>query len=339
MSPRRSEPSWRELRLGIAVASVGLIALLVVIGLGSGRGPLRPEMYTLYVNLDDAGGLRVGSPVEVGGAPAGSVVDVAILSPEAVGRLTILDSLGRPVPLPRDRDIRIELSVEERFRPHITLRSRAQLASLGMGGERYVKITPGDVREPALEVGTTIPTVASVDLDLVLARVGRAANEIQEIAYLGTELQQKVASGAGTAGRLVDTDSPLYDRVDRFEDQAQSLLHALDEGPGLVAGWRRDGRLKANVEALRADMAALSNDSLTAFDDWADPVELREAIAGLRSEVSALSRKLDSGQGTLGRLLRDQELYIQLRVLRQGLRDLMTAIQEDPMGSVNIELF
>jgi phospholipid/cholesterol/gamma-HCH transport system substrate-binding protein len=208
-----------------------------------------------------------------------------------------------------------------------------------MGGERYVKITPGDVREPALEAGTTIPTVASVDLDLVLARIGRAANEVQEIAYLGTELQQKIASGAGTAGRLVDTDSPLYDRVDRFEDRAQSFLHALDEGPGLVAGWRRDGRLKANVEALRADMAALSNDSLTAFDDWADPVELREAIAGLRSEVSALSRKLDSGQGTLGRLLRDQELYIQLRVLRQGLRDLMTAIQEDPMGSVNIELF
>jgi hypothetical protein len=169
--------------------------------------------------------------------------------------------------------------------------------------------------------------------------VGRAANEVQEIAYLGTELQGKIASGAGTAGRLVDTDSPLYDRVDRFEDRAQSLLHALDEGPGIVAGWRSDGRLKANVGALRADLAALSADSMTAFDEWADPVALRTAVAGLRSEVSALSRKLDSGQGTLGRILRDQELYVQIRVLRQGLADLMTAIQEDPMGSVNIELF
>jgi hypothetical protein len=86
-------------------------------------------------------------------------------------------------------------------------------------------------------------------------------------------------------------------------------------------------------------MAALSADSMTAFDEWADPVELRAAIGDLRSELSELSRKLDSGQGTLGRLLRDQELYVQIRVLRQGLRDLMTAIQEDPMGSVNIELF
>jgi hypothetical protein len=59
----------------------------------------------------------------------------------------------------------------------------------------------------------------------------------------------------------------------------------------------------------------------------------------LSSEVAELSRKLETGQGTLGRLLHDQELYTQIRVLRQGLSDMMTAIQEDPIGSVNIELF
>jgi len=107
---------------------------------------------------------------------------------------------------------------------------------------------------------------------------------------------------------------------------------------GLVPGWRGDGRLKANVEALGADMAALA-DSSRGLDAWSNPAELRAAIGDLRTEVSALSRKLDSGQGTLGRLLRDQELYVQIRVLRLGLRDLMAAIREDPMGSVNIELF
>ncbi|HYO45491.1 MAG TPA: MlaD family protein [Gemmatimonadota bacterium] len=336
MSPRRSEPSWAELRLGITVASVGVLALLLVVVLGSGRGPFRPDTYTLYVNLDDAGGLRVGSPVEVGGAPAGQVVDVTILPPpEARG---VADTVV-PAPLPaRLRDIRIELSIEERFQGHITTSSRAQLASLGMGGERYVKVVAGDVRQPALEPESTIPIVASVDLDLVLAQVGRAANEVQELAFIGTELQEKIASGAGTAGKLVDVESPLYDRVDRFENRAQSLLGALDGGAGIVPQWKADGRLDTNVEALRADLAALS-DSAPALAKWSDPVELRQAIEGLRAEATALSRKLDAGQGTLGRLLHDEELFVQLRVLRQGLRDMMTAIQEDPVGSVNIELF
>lgn len=332
MSPRGTEPSWADLRLGITVAAIGLLALLGVIVLGSGRGPFRPETYTLYVNLEDAGGLRVGSPVEVLGAPAGQVVDVTILPPPTPG------APGRaPAPSARG-DIRIELSLEERFRNHITGSSRAQLATLGMGGERYVKIVSGDVREAPLEAGSVIPTVASVDLDLVLAQAGRAGNEIQEIAYLGTELQQKVASGAGTAGKLVDTDSPLYDRVYRIEDQAQDFLEALDHGEGVIPGWRSDGRFKANVEALRSDVAFLADSSL-ALEHWSDPAELRQAIRDLREAVDSLSAKLDSGQGTLGRLVHDQELFLQIRVLQLGLRDLITALKEDPMGSVNIELF
>ena len=331
MSPRGAEPSWADLRLGLTVALVGLAALLGVIVLGSGRGPMRPDTYTLYVHLDDAGGLRVGSPVEVLGAPAGSVVDVTILPPGTPGAPD-----ARP---PSERgDIRIQLSLEERFRDHVTNSSRAQLAPLGMGGEWSVKIVAADVREPPVEPGAVIPTVASVDLDLVLAQAGRAGNEIQEIAYLGTQLQQKVASGAGTAGRLLDADSPLYDRVYRFEDIAQGFLETLDEGEGVIPGWRSDGRFKANIEALRSDVAFLS-DSTPALDAWSDPVELREAIRDLREAAEALSAKLDSGEGTLGRLAHDQELFIQIRVLQLGVRDLIAALKADPMGSVNIELF
>jgi hypothetical protein len=85
-------------------------------------------------------------------------------------------------------------------------------------------------------------------------------------------------------------------------------------------------------------MAVLS-DSTPALDRWSEPVELREAIHGLRASLATLSHRLDTGQGTLGRLLHDEELIVQIRVLRQGLREMMAAIQEDPMGSVNIELY
>lgn len=338
MSPRAVEKSWSELRLGITVATVFLLAGIVVVAAGSGRGPFRVETYTLFVNLDDAAGLRVGSPVRIGGADAGQVVDVAILPPGSAGPLRVMDTLGRPTPLPADRDIRIELSIQEAFREHVTGTSRAQLASLGMGGERYVKINAGDVREASLDPGATIPTVASVDLDLVLAQIGRAANEVQEIAYLSGELQKKIESGAGTAGRLVDLEGPLYDRVDRLEDRAQALLDALDGGGGVVPAWSADGRLEANVEALRADVSALS-DSTGALALWSDPVALREGLAGLRSEIQELSRKLETGQGTLGRLLHDEELFVQIRVLQQGIGHLVETLREDPMGSVNIELF
>ena len=94
MSPRRTEPSWGDLRLGIIVSAVGALALAVVIVLGSGRGPMRPDTYTLYVNLDDAGGLRVGSPVELGGTPAGQVVEVAIIPAEGPAPVAVAPAPG-----------------------------------------------------------------------------------------------------------------------------------------------------------------------------------------------------------------------------------------------------
>ena len=52
MSPRRGEPSWQDLRVGITVAAAAILAVVVVIALGSGRGPFRPDTYTMYVLLD-----------------------------------------------------------------------------------------------------------------------------------------------------------------------------------------------------------------------------------------------------------------------------------------------
>lgn len=338
MSPRGHEPDWSDLRLGIVVAAFFLLAGVGVVVVGSGRGPLRPETYKLYVNLDDAGGLRVGSPVRIGGTDAGQVVAVEILPPGVAGPLRVMDTLGRPTPLPRDRDIRIELELDEAFREHVTASSRAQLASLGMGGERYVKISSGDVRQTALEPGATVPTVASVDLDLVLARIGRAANEIQEIVYLSSELHDKVMDGAGTAGLLVDFDGPLYDRVDRFEDHAEILIDALEEGGGVVPRWSGDGRLKANVDSILGDLAALE-DSTGGLALWSDPTELRSSLQGVRDGLGALSKRIESGQGTLGRLVHDEELFVQIRVLQQGIAALVETIRKDPLGSVNIELF
>ena len=207
-----------------------------------------------------------------------------------------------------------------------------------MGGERYVKIVAGDVREPPVEPGAAIPTVASVDLDLVLAQAGRAGNEIQEIFYLGTELQNKVASGAGTAGKLVDVESPLYDRIYQFEDDAQDFLEALDHGqgrdPGLAVGRTVQGQRRGPPVRRRV------------------PVRLEPGARGLVGPGGTTrgdSRSAGRGGGPVGEARLGARnarppgprsgAFIQLRVLQLGLRDMITALKEDPMGSVKIELF
>jgi ABC-type transporter Mla subunit MlaD len=326
----RAEPGWADLRLGILVAVLVSLAVLGVLVLGSTRGPFAPDVVPYFVELDEAGGIRAGSFVRVAGMPAGEVVDLVIVPPLEQPSAVVGGRLQPATGLPaQPANIRLELGVHDRFQPYITPASRAQLATLGLGGERYVKITAGDVREPPLPSGSTIAEIPSVDWNLVTAQLGRALAEIEVLAANVEEIRGKLFEGDATAARLLES----------LGDQSGRLLEALDESGGIVAGVRGDSILEKNLAAIRANLRAI--DSLAGDDGfpWRDPEELTDALTALEAEAQDLRKRLQAGEGTLGRLLYDEELGIQLRVLQDRLRRTVEAFREDPLGFVNIRLF
>jgi phospholipid/cholesterol/gamma-HCH transport system substrate-binding protein len=338
--PSRAEPAWGDLKLGILVTVVVAAAVLGVLVLGSTRGPFAPDVVPYFVELDEAGGIRAGSFVRVAGMPAGEVVELVIVSPMEQPSAVVGGRLQPATGLPtQPANIRLELGVHDRFQPYITPTSRAQLATLGMGGERYVKITAGDVRERPLPAGSTITEIPSVDWDLVTAQLGRALGEIEVLAANVEEIRGKLFEGNATAARLLDVESPLYGSLESLADQSESLLDALDEGEGIVAGVRGDSVLEGNLDAIRANVRAIDSLTEDAARPWRDPEELITALTALETEAQDLRTRLESGEGTLGRLLYDEELWIQLRVLESRLRRTVEAFREDPLGFVNIRFF
>lgn len=338
--PKDVEPSWGDLKLGIVVTLAVAAAVVGVLLLGSTRGPFAPDIVPYFVELDEAGGIRAGSFVRVAGMPAGEVVELVIVPPGEQPSAVVGGRLQPATGLPQQpANIRLELGVHDRFRRYITPTSRAQLATLGMGGERYVKITAGDVRERPLPAGSTITEIPSVDWDLVTAQLGRALAEIEVLASNVEVLRGKLFEGDATAALLLDTESPLYGSLETLAEESEAVLLALDEGEGIVAGVRRDSVLEADLEAIRANVRAI--DSLTAGAErpWRDPEELLAALSDLETEARDLRARLESGEGTLGRLLYDQELWIQLRILQERLQRTVEAFREDPMGFVNVRLF
>ncbi|HUP19750.1 MAG TPA: MlaD family protein [Gemmatimonadota bacterium] len=336
----RREPSWGDLKVGIVVVSVFTLASVVILLAGAKRGPFLPDVVTYYVDLDDAAGIRAGSPVEIGGIPAGKVANLEIVpagaAPPSPGD-TLLPITGADL---ERRDIRLELSIQERYRPWITPSARAQLASIGMGGERYVRITPGDVREAPLGTGSEILTVASIDWDIVLARLSRALNETREITALSDEIRVKLDAGAGSLGRLISEDAELRRRIDSMTAESESLLALIDTGPGVGGSWRSDSGLAQQIDGVAERLEALA-DSLDHGPgrDWAHREELDAALADLRVSVRDLDARLTEGRGTAGRLLHDEELWLQLSVLQARLKELVAAFAADPLGFVNIEVF
>ena len=336
----RAEPGWGDLKLGMLVTLLVTVAILGVLVLGSTRGPFAPDIVPYFVELDEAGGIRAGSFVRVAGMPAGEVVELVIVPPLEQPSAVVGGRLQPATGLPaQPANIRLELGVHDRFQPYITPASRAQLATLGLGGERYVKITAGDVREPPLPAGSTITEIPSVDWDLVTAQLGRALAEIEVLAANVEEIRGKLFHGDATAARLLDTGSPLYGSLASLSDQSERLLDALDESHGIVAGVRGDSVLEKNLAAIRANVRAIDSLAGDAAFAWRDPDELTSALAALEAQAQDLRARLDAGNGTLGRFLYDEELWIQLRVLQDRLKRTMEAFRENPLRFVNIRLF
>lgn len=336
----QAEPGWGQLKVGILVTVIVTTAILGVLVLGSTRGPFAPDIVPYFVELDEAGGIRAGSFVRVAGMPAGEVVDLVIVPPLEQPSAVVGGRLQPATGLPaKPANIRLELGVHERFQPYITPASRAQLATLGLGGERYVKITAGDVRETALPPGSTITEIPSVDWNLVTAQLGRALGEIEVLASNVEEIRGKLFEGDATAARLLDTESPLHGSLEALADRSDRLLDALDEGGGIVAGVRGDSVLEGNLAAIRANVRAIDSLSGDAALAWRDPEELTSALAALEVEAQDLRTRLEGGEGTLGRLLYDEELWIQVRVFEDRLRQTVEAFRENPLGFVNIRLF
>ncbi len=333
---------WGEYRLGIVVTLIVTAVVITVLLLGSQRGPFLPDTLPYYLELDDAAGIRVGSSVRVGGMPAGKVRDVEIVPP----RLPKLPPTGEfrlpPAEFRLAADIRLQIEVDERFERYLTPSSRAQLANLGLGGERYVRISAGDVRESPLEVGSTIPAVASADWDLILTKLARALNEAQVLMAVGREVQADIAAGGGTAGKLLDADAELYTILSRVIDDAQRLLTAIDSGPGFIGRYRSDPTLRNQIASLKREIEVL--DSLrnapgSGYQRWASPTELEAALVDAGSQAEAVRLHLDGAHGTVGRLAHDEELQRQFRVLEARVADLARAFRDNPLGFINIELF
>ncbi len=344
MAKGAPDRSWREYRLGIIVTAVTALVGISIFAVGSTCGPFRAATYTYTVDVEEAGGIRAGSIVRIGGVDAGEVTAVDIVPPVAAPAPAALpgDTLALPVLLTDRPDVRLTINVREPYDRNITESTRAQLASIGAGGDRYVKLTPGDVREAPIPHGSTIPTVASVDLDLVLSRLSRAFNEMTEIALLTEEIRAKVGTRRGSLGRLADPQSELLRQVDALQREALTLMDLLDHGPGFIGLYQNDPALQSRIDSLGANARAIRAamaDPQGPYRQLADPVELRAALEGLRGEIAELDAKLASGRGSLGRFQNDPELYIQIRVLQERIAALAEAFRKDPLGSVNIRIF
>lgn len=255
--------------------------------------------YYVTTTVPDAGGVRRGDPVQMRGVNIGRVVGFG-MAPEGV-------------------EIRLELYNEY----EVPEGSVAHLKSSGILGGMTVDVIPGRSEE-RVDDGDVLPGTSAegllssaeslgIEADTVLRRITSllAPQTIGDVRSSASQLQALLVELNALASRQRDELAALSGSLRRSAEG----LEGVTTGPELE-------RTVARFDSLALRM----NETSTSLE------------VAARSLDTVLGR-IERGEGTLGRLSADEELYTNLNSAAVNLNSLLVDIRENPNRYIDLRVF
>ncbi len=243
---------------------------------------------------------------EVGGLNPGDKITVAGLEAGNVSDLALEDEGMVRVGLSVERDIRIPVD------------SRIVVGSYGFLGSKHVGVRLGSSAE-YIEPGSTVIGGYEKGMNDVVTEMGDALGEIRKVLHAADEI-------------LTDTEGKEQVRrtLANAEQATVSLNEALED-------------LKAMTAEVRSFVDAKRDPASDAIDSMADASESFVEVAGRLETISAsldtMITRVESGEGTLGKLLTEDEAHDEFLATVKELRALVARISENPKSFVAFSIF
>lgn len=268
--------------------------------------------------FDTAQDLKVGNSVKMAGVEIGRVEKIAL----------------------EGNKVRVTM----KLRPDAVVKtdSTAVIKFTGLMGQNFVSIDFGTPEAPKAVEGAVLATAEQPDLNAIMAKLDGATTGIQNLTksftpdtlnnlmgplidfvkqnsgHIGGAISNienisgQIASGQGTVGRLIYSDS-LYNSaistVTNLQDavaQVQGVVSGITNGQGTI------GKLVTDETLYNATTASMTN-------------------------LDQILLKINQGQGTIGRLVNDQEFYKNAKLTLQKMDKMADGLEDEgPLTVIGI---
>lgn len=298
----------------VMLAALAVLAFFIlrIEDIGLGRAKTTREIKAIF---DDVAGLDAKSTVRIAGVRKGKVKDIRVL-PD--GRAEVTLEVDDDVPLHAN--------------------ATARVANLGLLGEKYVELDPGTPDSPVVAQNqpVTLRGTQPASFDQVTDQVSAIAQDVKAI----TASLRAVMAGPQGQQRLED----IVQNVQEITAQTRELIAANRSN---VDATMTNARLIS--EQLRVEIPRLASSIERVADQIGGTVgenraEVRDVVSNLRGlsadlrvtadNLNDITGKVRSGEGTVGKLLYDDEAYNRLN---GALESVQSGIGElkNTLGRVN----
>ena len=324
---RPGSRSWSQLKVGIVImlALVGVLA--AIMNLNEGLG-LLTHRTALRAELDDSQGLKVGAPVRMSGVDVGNVKHIAIDAQRG--------------------KVALDFTVAREVRSLLHQDAAVVVRPMGLLGDKYLEILPGNARQPILPVGSVISGRGEVDLSSVAGNASDTLTTVNQTLQEVRGILAGLREGKGTAGKLV-SDPELYDhstqliqKIMAISDQTSQLLAKIERGEGtlgkLVVDRAFYDRANAAIDELQKLSASLNKPDGSLGRLARDPA-LYQRLDSLTARGDGLVSKVERGDGTLGKLVTEDNLYKRADKVLSDVEALLADVKKNPTRYFKFSVF
>ena len=174
-------------------------------------------------------------------------------------------------------------------------------------------------------------------------RGGYSPGVTEAIAELGIVLESVGSIVARVEGILQEHEviEPLEETIHALRDVSVQLNSILGENRADLRSATADFRSVAENmdEMMRANRSLVDTSSAALASAMIRLDETTVTIASVVEAMETVVKRIEHGQGTLGKLSRDDKLYKELLLTTQSLNDLVRDIRENPKRYLKLEVF
>jgi phospholipid/cholesterol/gamma-HCH transport system substrate-binding protein len=238
---------------------------------------------------------------------------------------------------------RVSLSIDHRVPLYED--ASAQVETYGLLGDRYISIDPGHSKLPRVEPGGQIHSAVSPEeLDALFAKLSEVADDIKTVTttlrnVLGGEegelaLREILENSRDLSEELVET---VRQNQEDFRQITKQVAALTLEMKGMVSENREAvHQTLATVPETAENVREITADARRLFDEHYEDISetlsnLRTASLQLEASLKAMeqvSGKIREGEGTLGKLVQDDALYVEAKATLREMRNLIEDLRE-----------
>lgn len=307
----------REIKIGI-LATATLFLFVWGLSYLKGRDIFNRQL-TIYAEYKNVTGLVETNPVKVSGVKIGQVERI-YFHPDGSGRIMVQMVINRDISIPGN--------------------SVAQLTGADFMGFREIDIVLGNAPE-AIKNGDTLSSVALSSLTEALSgQIAPIAKQAENLlAQIDSVLSIFNAETRSNISKSIESLSKTMASIEKTSAMAETTFARQTERLAVIM---------ANAESISTNLSqnneAITNvlNNFSELSDTLAALEIAHTMQEVNKTMEALASSMDKinrGEGSLGLLVNDDQLYRNLETSSKQLDRLLEDIRKNPGRYINISVF